>query len=118
MPDYQHLTRDELLNLAQERDQLTDEARLALDSEITTRQIKTDEISAYARESLAQAKIAERRTMRSSTYYESRNRKFLGRKNRKPDPRSRMDEFDTTLWFILWIPLFPISSHRIRRRFR
>jgi hypothetical protein len=34
MPEYQHLTRDELLNLAQERDQLTDEARLALDSEI------------------------------------------------------------------------------------
>ena len=118
MPDYQHLTRDELLNLAQERDQLTDEARFALDSEINTRQIKADEISAYARESLAQAKIGERRTKRSRTFYESRNRKFLGRKNLKPDPRSRVEEFDTTLWFIIWIPLFPISSHRIRRQFR
>jgi hypothetical protein len=118
MPDYQHMTRDELLNLAQERDQLTDEACVALDSEISKRQIGATEIVGYARESLAQVKAAERRINRSRIVYETRNKSFIGKRNRKLDPRRRVEEFDTTLWFVLLIPVFPMGSYRIRRRLR
>jgi hypothetical protein len=55
MPDYQYLTQDELLNLPQQRDQVTDEARVDLDSEISTRGIGTAEMVSCARELLAQA---------------------------------------------------------------
>jgi hypothetical protein len=33
MAEYQHLTADELLHLAEDREQLTDEARLALEAD-------------------------------------------------------------------------------------
>jgi hypothetical protein len=55
VPDYQYRTQDELLNLAQQRDPVTDEAWVELDSEISTRGIGTAEMVSCARESLAQA---------------------------------------------------------------
>jgi len=118
MPGYQHLTRDELLNLAQERDQLTGEAQFALDSEIGARQIEASEVSNYARETLAREKATQRRSERSRFSHETRNRRFFEKKNRKLDLRLRVEEFDTTLWFVLWIPVFPVGSYRIRRRFQ
>jgi|ERR1035438_839904 hypothetical protein len=118
MPDYQYPTQDELLNLAQQRDQLTDEARVELDSEISKRGIGTAEMVSYARELLARQKAVEPRAKRSKNFYETSNKRFIGKRNRKPDPRSRVEEFDTTSWFVFWIPAFPIGSYRIRRRFR
>jgi hypothetical protein len=118
LPDYKLLTRDELLNLAQQRDQLTDEGRLALDTEIATRNVGPNEIQSYARETLAQKRIEERRTGRSRYFYETRYKRFLGKKNRQLDLRRRVEEFDTTLWFVVGIPFVPLASYRIRRRFR
>lgn len=118
MPEYQHLTRDEPLNLAQEKEQLTDEARLALDSEISSRRIEPTEISGYARESLARQRAAERPAQRLRISYEGRNKRFIGKRNRRLDPRLRVEEFETTLWFMFLVPVFPIGSYRIRRRFR
>jgi hypothetical protein len=118
MPDYQYLTQDELLNFAQQRNQLTDEARLELDSELGRRRIGAIEVAHYARESIAQQKADERRIKRSRNFYETRNKRFIGKKNRKLDPRFRVDEFDTTLWFVIWIPVVPLGSYRVRRRFR
>ena len=117
MPDYQYLTEDELLSLAQQKDQLTEEARYELDAELGKRRIGAVEIAHYARESLAQQKAEERKVQRSRNFYETRNRRFVGKKSRKLEPRLRVDEFDTTLWFIFWIPLVPLGSYRIRHRF-
>jgi len=47
-----------LLNLAQQRDQVTDEARVELDSEISTKGIGTAEMVSYARELLARQKLS------------------------------------------------------------
>jgi len=118
MADYRYLTQDELLNLSQQRDQLTDEARFELDSEISKRGMGATEVAGYARESLAEQKAIERRIKRTRNFYETRNKRFIGKRNRKLDPRSRVDEFETTLWFVVWIPVFPLGSYRIRRRFR
>ena len=59
-----------MLNLAQQRDQLTDEARVELDSEISKRGIGTAEMVSYARELLARQKAVERRAKRSKNFYE------------------------------------------------
>jgi hypothetical protein len=118
MPEYEHLTRDELLNLAQERTELSDEARVAFDSELARRNIGTDEISGYARETLAQEKAVERQAIRSKYSYEGRNKKFIGKRNRKIDARERVEEFDTTLWLVFLVPLIPLASYRLRRRYQ
>jgi hypothetical protein len=119
VPDYQHLTRDELLNLTQDRKQLTDEARLALDAEISQRRVTADEIQSYARETKAQERAAERRAQRrSSSFVESKNKKLYGKKNYHCDDRKRVEEFETTLWVVLGIPLIPLRSYKIRRLFR
>ncbi len=118
MADYQYLTQDELLNLAQQRDQLTDEARFELDAEISKRRLGATEIVGYARESLAQRRAAEGRIKRSRSFYETRNKRFIGKRNRRLDPRLRVEEFDTTLWFVILIPIFPLGTCRIRRRFQ
>jgi hypothetical protein len=118
MPNYQHFTDDELLNLAQQRDQLTQDASLAFDAELASRKLSHEEVQSYARKTAAQERAIERQKTRSRFFYETRNKKFLGKKNRYRDPRKRIEEFDTTLWLVAGIPLFPLSSYRVRRRFR
>lgn len=118
MPDYQYLTEDELLSLAQQKDQFTNAARYDLDAELSKRRIGAVEVTHYAGELLAEQKADERKIQRSRNFYETRNKRFIGKKNRKLDPRLRVDEFDTTLWIVFWIPLVPLGSYRIRRRFR
>ena len=118
MQDYQHLTVDELLNLAQERGQLTDEARLALDAELAVRSVTTGDIHAYAQATIARKRIEERRNQRSKAFYETRYRQFFGKKNRRVDSRNRVEEFDTTLWLVIGLPLVPLRSYRIRRMYR
>ena len=118
MPDYQQLTTDELLNIAQQRKHLTDEARSLLDSELVRRNISALEIQTFARRLQANERAEERKRTRLINSYQNRNKQFLGKKNFRRDPRKRIDEFDTTLWFIVAIPIFPISSHRIRRHSR
>ena len=46
MRRYQHLTEDELFELADEKEQLTDVARIALESELSRRNLSTAEVNA------------------------------------------------------------------------
>lgn len=47
MPDYHHLTDDELLHIAEERHQLTDEARQTLDAELHSRKLTRADLDTY-----------------------------------------------------------------------
>jgi hypothetical protein len=119
MPDYQHLTHDELLRLALEKDQLTDEARLVLDAEISSRRISSSDIASFQDEFLA-AQAEEDRDVRAVAASSGSHigKKFFGMKNRTHDARFRIEEYDTTLWFFaFWFPIFPMGSYRIRRLF-
>jgi hypothetical protein len=66
MPEYQYLTRDELLRLALERDQLTDDARLALDAQINNRRITSSDLACFKTESLAAQAEQDRKIDASS----------------------------------------------------
>jgi hypothetical protein len=118
-PDYTQLTLDELLQAAHDKEQLTDEARHALDSELSRREITISDIAANEADTAA-AESAESREVREVAFSPGGiARKLLGKSNYACDERHRVEEFDRTLWFVLFfIPLFPIASYRIRRRFR
>jgi hypothetical protein len=51
--------------------------------------------------------------------YRGIGKKFYGRSNYAHDSQRELEEFDTTFWFVLFfVPLIPIRSCRIRRRYR
>jgi len=47
MPGYQGLTDDELLHLGEESDQLTEEARLELEAELSRRKLSSRDVDSY-----------------------------------------------------------------------
>ncbi len=121
MPEYQNLTNDEVLQIATEREQLTDEARMVLDSEPTRRKLSIRDIHsqkiAYERaENLERArrqhKILDGRSFQRSGIGFG----FLGMRNLRLDASGNSEEYEATRWFcILWIPIFPIATFTVRR---
>ena len=112
MAEYQHLTVDELLHLAEKREQLTDEARLALDSELSRRGLSPSDTDAYRIEREA-ADNAEKmkRVVRFYIPNVGLGKKFLGKADRLRDPSGLFEQYDGTLWFvILWFPVFAIAT--------
>jgi hypothetical protein len=119
MPEYQHLTDDELLHLAEDREQLTDEACLALDAELNRRRLASSDIQSY-RQQRETAEKADDLERAAPTYIfrAGLGKKFLGKTNRKRDPSGLFESYDSTLWFVaLWFPVFPIATYTVRRDF-
>lgn len=116
MPEYHNLTEDELLHLASEKDQLTDEARLALESELNQRKLSAAEVTAYARQ-FAEDKEAEnlRGATPQITPIHGLSKKFFGKLNRRSDPSGLFELYESTLWFaVLWFPVYPIATYTVR----
>ena len=117
MVRYQHLTEDELLHIAEEKEQLTDEARLALESEFKRRNLSTSEVEAYRRQ-CADNNEAEklRRARRQFVPNVGLGKKFLGKTNYRRDPSDLFELYDSTLWFVIfWFPVYPIATYTVRR---
>ena len=116
MLEYQHLTQDELLHLAEESDQLTDDARLALDEELNRRRLSSSDIDSYRLEceALGKADKIERATP-NYIHNVGLGNKFFGKTNRHRDTERLFEQYDTTLWFVvLWFPVFPIATYSVR----
>jgi len=117
MPDYQHLSRDEVLRLASEKDQLTDQARLALDAEVARRGLSDVDLLSFRADEVAASREKDKEIDEFSFGWIEK--KLIGRKNYHHDPKFRIEEFDTTLWLtFLLIPIIPFASYRIRRIYR
>jgi hypothetical protein len=116
-PAYQQLTDDELLHLAEAKDQLTDDARISLAAELSQRRLSAADIDSYR----IQREAADRadklkRSVRSYIPNVGLGKKSLGKTNRHRDPKGLSEHYDTTLWFVvLWLPVFPIASYTVRR---
>jgi hypothetical protein len=117
VPDYQHLTQDELLHLADERTELTEEARLALDGELHRRTLSSSDIDSYRLECEAADKADKlKRATPDLIVSGSFGEKFFGKTNRHRDPERLFEQYDATLWFVvLWLPIFPIATYTVRR---
>jgi|GEM_PF-2401504 len=110
---YESLSDDQVLKLAGEKDQLLDEAQLALDKEIKRRNMTVAHIDEYKnalRLATLRQQIGKLYTIRSI------GKKFFGIDNYISDEQAQREEFDTTLWFlILWFPVIPVMTVRIRK---
>jgi hypothetical protein len=117
IPDYSHLTHDQLLRVALQKAELTDEARLALEAGLGRRKISSGDISGFAVEE-KEANLAEEKVVREVLIW-GIGKKLNGKRNYFRDSGFRIEEFDRTLWFVLFfIPVAPLGTFRIRRRFR
>jgi len=117
VPDYHHLTDDELLHIAEDRNNLTDEARLALDTELNSRKLTSADIDTY-RVGREEAEKADQLQRARTTYSFNRGitKEFFGKANRRRDPSGAFEEYESTLWFVVfWFPLFPIGTFTLRR---
>jgi hypothetical protein len=100
MADYQHLTADELLHLAEESERLTDEARLALDSELSQRRLSPADIDSYRlRRETADESDKLKRARPSYIHNVALGKRFFGKTNRLRDTENLVEQYDTTLWF-------------------
>jgi hypothetical protein len=122
MAEYQHLTADEILHLAEERDHLTEEARLALDWELQRGKLSPSDVDSYriehaASERAENLRVASRLSGISYISHVGVGRKFLGKSNRRRDPSGLFEQYETTLWFVvLWFPVFPIATCTVRSK--
>jgi len=116
MPDYQRLSDDEILALASQPNDLTDEARRLLDAELHQRNLGPGEIRAYESET-AEFNKARALNIGTPTTFRGTGRRFFGKSNYHYDSLSGSEEFDTTLWFVLLMfPLVPLGTYRLRRQ--
>jgi|SRR6185312_11933905 hypothetical protein len=116
---YQQLSDDEILNLARDETNLTVEAKDALKSEISRRNISSGDIQTYEIETraLEDEENSRRQKLLNPTF--SRNKEFFGRANFVRDDGSGFQEYDATLWFVVfWFPLIPLGAYRVRRKGR
>jgi hypothetical protein len=98
MIEYQHLTADELLHLAEGREQLTDEARLALEAELSRRNLSPPDIESYRQQRESTEKDDKlKRGVRGYIPEVGLGKKFLGKTNRHRDPSGLFEQYDTTL---------------------
>ena len=114
---YQQLSDDEILNLARDISDLTDEAKDALKLEIARRNLSSEDVQRYATETgiLEDSENRRRQKLLNPTF--SRNKEFFGRANFVRDNGSGSQEYDATLWFVVfWFPLIPLGAYRVRRR--
>lgn len=121
MPEYQNLTDDDVLQLAVERAELTDDARLALNSELSRRSLSIKDIQSHKiacerAQKLDQARTQHRILDRGSYDRSGIGFGFRGKRNLRRDPSGHSEEYDSTRWFnVFWIPVFPITTFTVRR---
>jgi hypothetical protein len=121
MPDYQGLTDDEVLQIATEREQLTDDARTVLESELARRRLSIKDVHSHKIAYEHAQKLEQSRTQHKILSRRSYDRsgigfKFLGKRNFRRDPSGQSEEYESTRWFVvLWIPVFPIGTFTVRR---
>lgn len=117
MPDYHQLMADELLHLAEEREQLTQEARLALDGKLNRRKLSPSDLDSYRvqREAANKADLLKRAVPKYIPHG-GLGKKFLGKTNRRREASGLSEEYETTLWLVvLWFPIFPIATFTVKR---
>ena len=121
MPRYEDLNTDELLHVAAQRDQLTDEARMELDIELSLRNITAADVNSYRLEcemSEHDDRVYTANRLAKPTFASRRGFgfKFLGKMNYYRDPSGRFEEYDSTQWFTaFWLPIFPVATFKVRR---
>jgi hypothetical protein len=111
---YAEMSEAELLHLAETREQLTALGRMALDTEMARRGLTEKDITMFVA-GVEQAE-AQRAVDNMGVSHFGAGKRLIGRANCTRDALTGIEEYDTTLWALLfWFPIFPIRSLRIRK---
>lgn len=113
---YKRFSDDELVRLYPRIADLEELARIALHEELTNRGYDQAKLTASAAE-LKQLDMIAGLQLPSLIRPYGIGRKFFGRKNVSILEGGKIEEYDTTLWFVLFgCPLIPLASYRIRQQ--
>ena len=115
---YQLLSDDEILRLAADRENLLEEARQVLDGELLRRGLTASSITEYQGD-VEQAEMRQQLGNLPFILPYGLGKRLFGKRARVVDPGSKWEEFDTTLWMVVfWVPMVPIATYRVRRALR
>jgi hypothetical protein len=113
--EYQTLDDDAILRIAADRENLLEEARQALDSELLRRKLTQSDIGQYQKH-VERAEIEEQVASLPFLFPQGIGKRLFGKRSYASNPAERWEEFDTELWIVIfWIPLIPVATFRIRR---
>ena len=113
---YNGLSDDELVRLYQGIDDLQELAQIALREELSSRGYDRAKLVESC-EQLKRLDTAAGLELPNLAVTHGIGRKIFGRKNVSISENGQMEEYDATLWFVLfWCPAIPIASSRIRRK--
>ena len=114
---YQTSSDEELCILAQDHEALTSEAFTALQAELQTRgltDVRLRKLGSEIQQAEKDASLSAVREKKISVY--GFGLSFMGKDNLSRTGDS--EEYTSTLWFrVFWMPLIPLSTFRLRRRF-
>jgi hypothetical protein len=115
--EYRHRTDDELLRLLSDQQDLTAEARVALRSEMASRNLSDRDISEFLEEE-RQANLQEERDAEHGKLQRIKYRYLhYGKADREYDPATNLERYSTTFYnAILLFPLIPMGTYRVERR--
>lgn len=111
---YKQMSDGELMQIAAERDTLGGDAAVAIDAELSRRGFS---VSAAKKQAVRAERKGTRRAI-GNLGFSARGygKHFFGISNYHLDPTTSTEQFDSTLWFwILWLPIAPLSSYHIER---
>jgi hypothetical protein len=106
---YRQITNEQLLNLGKDCASLCDDALVAFKSELAARGLDDQDIAEQA-ERVRKGEIEDSQRKPLAQSFNGFGTKLYGKRNFEPD-----GSFITTLWVvILWIPLIPLKSIRVK----
>jgi len=117
--EYAGKSNDDLLRLAWAPQHLVDDARIALQTEMSRRGLKATDIDTARFE---QEKHEEQQERQAANRLIGLHWRGVGtarfcKWDRTYDPVSQNEEFTTTIFFMVgWVPLIPLGTWRVRRR--
>jgi hypothetical protein len=117
--EYAGKSNDDLLRLAWAPQDLVDDAKIALHTELSRRGLKADDIDTAQFEQEKHEEEQERKAANQLLQAQWRGIGFkrFCKWDRTCDPESRTEEFTTTRFFVLFqLPLIPLGTYRVRRK--
>lgn len=113
--EYQALSDDEILRIAADRENLMEEARLVLDSELLRRGLKIADVEQYQSD-VERAEIQQEAGNLPFLFHYGTGKRLFGKRDYRVDSQGKWEEFDAMLWIvILWVPVIPLATYRVRR---
>jgi hypothetical protein len=107
----------ELMQVAAERQTLSDDAAAAIDAELSRRGVS---IAAAKKQALRHERKGTRRSI-GDLGFSGRGwgKHFFGVSNYQRDAAALTEQFDSTLWiWIAWLPVMPLASYHVERHER